>query len=971
MFLNPLGNLTVLMPQEQPSHRIKEDLPFIDRVREKGLLFEHLNSASSGKGGMVLLEGEAGIGKTRLVKEIIGEALIKGFHHISGRCLEYRKTPYFPFIEMLKEHLSVIPGRSRKENMDTFIRTIEEQHPALQEKIGPLFDLLVPLDEVQGCYRSSMEDLLRTISDLRRRGFRTIVIAGADLGEDILGSFEVSDRIILDTDESKGIGPKRLERLAMRVRDLFQMVRHLALIDCSLGHLLRHNDAEKVERMLKVMDQLATGNGGLCIHVPMAGTDRLSGPLETYEHYDSSIEVERKASSAEPKDEKKPLLSTYELVPSIFLELSKKDPLLIVLEDLQWGDKTTLNLLQYLARTAQNERMLILGSYRPEGMGLDDGDRETSTTPLTEALRRASRERLFDVIQVGRFDKATTGLLMESMLGRPPEQSLLEKMFHETEGNPRYIIERQRERSIDRSMTAEVQVSPHDPAQDQLTKRVNALDPLAREVLELLSFIGRATRLEDIMSMTGKSEEDLLDVLDSLEQMRFIRETEDGFVFEHNKVRESIHSIIPPEKRVMMHLRIADRFEMKKDLNDPDGTAWMAEHYFMGEKFRTSLELSLTCSDRYLERSFLDQAQKELERALNCLERLDDTRENWVVRINVIMSLGDIHQRRGELFQALNRYNEARDISERRSVTHGLSSAYRRIGDTLLRLFDWDQTVDNYLRSLHLSKKSEDRTEVALTFKGLGRVYYLKGDYNRALDCYMRYLENPDGGKSSTYIIALQEIGDIYNELGEFNQALTYYKLSIRTGEEKHLPKETALSLVRMSNVLLRVGDLEEARRFSDLAYSLIRDNLGDDVSEKALIGYIEMMIEFGDLEAAEDGVSMIPGGLEGAGSDRLIDAVKARIHALLLARRRDFELSHMEMERSMMVLQELQVPFQLALTYFHSGLIRFQCMEVDKAKELLIKASEVFKTIKAIHYMSRTASKLREVTFIIEGMRR
>ncbi|MCU0798792.1 MAG: tetratricopeptide repeat protein [Candidatus Thermoplasmatota archaeon] len=959
------------MSQEQLPHRTKENHPFINRVREKGLLFEHLNSATFGKGGMVLLEGEAGIGKTRLVTEIIEVALEKGFHHIAGRCLEYRKTPIFPFIEMLKEHLRVQPGLSRKENMDAFLRTINEQHPALQDMIGPLFDLMVPMDEVHGSFKASIEDLPRVINDLKSRGFRTIMVSGTDLGEEIIGNCEPADRIVVDTDESKGVSPRRLERLAMRIRDLFTTVRHCALIDCSLGPLLLHNGPDKVERMLKVMDQLAAGNGGVCVHVPMVGSDHLSGTLAAYDLYERPLEDGKDTTSDKPMDEQKPLLSTYELVPSIFLELSKKDPLLIVLEDLQWGEKTTLNLLHYLARTARNERMLILGSYRPEGMDLEEGDHDTSRTPLREALRRISRERLFDIIQVARFDRSTTGLLMESILGRTPEQSLLEKVFKETEGNPRYIIERLRTSSTNNTRTAEVQVPFHDAAEDMFIKRVNALEPLAREVLELVSVIGRATRLEDIISMTGRGEGDILDAVDSMEQMRFLRETEDGFVFEHNKVRESVHSIIPPEKRALMHLRIADRLEKKKDLNDPDATARMAEHYYMGEQYRSSLELSLTSSERYIERSLLDQAQKELERALDCFERLDDTRDNWVVRINVIMSLGDIHQRRGELFKALNRYNEARDISESKSVTLGLSSAYRRIGDTLLRLFDWDQTADNYLRSLHLSKKSEDKNEVALTFKGLGRVYYLKGDYNRALDCYMRYLENPNGGKSSTYILALQEIGDIYNELGEFNQALTYYKLSIRTGEEKQLSKETALSLVRMSNVLMRVGDLDEARRFSDLAFSLIRDNLGDDVSEKALIGYIEMMIEFGDLECAEDGASLIPGGLQGAGSDRLIDAVKARINALLLARRRDFEVSHTEMERSMMVLQELQVPFQLALTYFHGGLIRFQCMEVEKAKDLLIKASEVFKTIKAIHYMSRTASKLREVTFIMEGMRR
>jgi hypothetical protein len=45
--------------------------------------------------------------------------------------------------------------------------------------------------------------------------------------------------------------------------------------------------------------------------------------------------------------------------------------------------------------------------------------------------------------------------------------------------------------------------------------------------------------------------------------------------------------------------------------------------------------------------------------------------------------------------------------------------------------------------------------------------------------------------------------------------------------------------------------------------------------------------------------------------------------------------------------------------------------MEVEKAKELLIKASDLFKNLRSLHYMSRTASKLREVTFIMEGMSR
>jgi hypothetical protein len=68
--------------------------------------------------------------------------------------------------------------------------------------------------------------------------------------------------------------------------------------------------------------------------------------------------------------------------------------------------------------------------------------------------------------------------------------------------------------------------------------------------------------------------------------------------------------------------------------------------------------------------------------------------------------------------------------------------------------------------------------------------------------------------------------------------------------------------------------------------------------------------------------------------------------------------------------MEELEVPYYLALTYFNFGLIRFQQMDVDGAVEMLEKANSIFKDIKALFYLNRTASKLREVSFIRDGLR-
>ena len=108
----------------------------------------------------------------------------------------------------------------------------------------------------------------------------------------------------------------------------------------------------------------------------------------------------------------------------------------------------------------------------------------------------------------------------------------------------------------------------------------------------------------------------------------------------------------------------------------------------------------------------------------------------------------------------------------------------------MLKLFEWDQTVDYYLRSLHMSKKEDDHEEIAKSFRGLGIIYYLQGDYKRSMECYLKYMEFPKKERKALNILSLIEVGDIYFEMGDFNHALTYFKLAIKKGEEAELKQE-------------------------------------------------------------------------------------------------------------------------------------------------------------------------------------
>jgi predicted ATPase len=83
-----------------------ENVGFVGRERERARLPAALDAAARGQGGVALVSGEAGIGKTRLLHEMTSEARAAGWQVIAGRANETEGAPpYLPFLESLREHV--------------------------------------------------------------------------------------------------------------------------------------------------------------------------------------------------------------------------------------------------------------------------------------------------------------------------------------------------------------------------------------------------------------------------------------------------------------------------------------------------------------------------------------------------------------------------------------------------------------------------------------------------------------------------------------------------------------------------------------------------------------------------------------------------------------------------------------------------------------------------------------------------
>jgi len=302
-------------------------------------------------------------------------------------------------------------------------------------------------------------------------------------------------------------------------------------------------------------------------------------------------------------------------------------PLVLILEDLHWADQDTLAVLPALARQSNSCGVLAICSYR--------GEEARANPQVWEALQAVNRGRLLSQRVLSRLDGQATGELIRRSLGlASPAPLFEERLFRETDGNPLFILETLRalqdEGLLTRAengtwatpwdeTTADYAELPLPPVVEKvITHRLERLPAALRRPLEVVAALGSQFDFEALIATSGLDAPAALETARELIRRSFLRETPNGYRFEHDKIHQVAYEEIEADKRHLLHRKIA-AYLLETRPTQLDALAW---HSWRGESWEQAVRYNQEAGQAAMALHANREARLYLTRALGALDQL-------------------------------------------------------------------------------------------------------------------------------------------------------------------------------------------------------------------------------------------------------------------------------------------------------------------------------------------------------------
>ncbi len=526
----------------------------------------------------------------------------------------------------------------------------------------------------------------------------------------------------------------------------------------ALRPFLRSAGAEKLRRYTgfvaseRATDSDDSGTLALSSTALITALSRLFPGLPTM------LQVEQEAEILSPDQEKFRLLDA---VATLLERMAVEQPVLLAIDNLQWADSASLELMLYLTVRLRTSRIALIGATRPPRIPGGHGDELPASTAATRALTELMRNGMLLLLPLGALSAESATEHLQALLPGTIPQPVVQVILTRTEGNPFFLEEMVRTLTINQQLVlrdgawrSAAVSSTKLPASIILAveQRLQVVSAPCQELLQVAALCGRTFPIDALMQVLEKSAEEVQATIDEAAQASAIaplpaapgEENEEDeilgieyaqtipsqfYIFCQGIVHEVLQSGVPTYRARQLHAALGRALEAMYGLEANEHAAELARHYAAGGEKEATLRWSLLAGEDAARQQAHREAIGHFRLVLKLLGDDTYTLKNIPTRAELHLAIGELWFKLGELEQAANAFQQA--LTQLQSQSQGatallLARANRLISDVYRMQARYEQALAHLQAARTAFNRGAQANETAHTDR-LTHVTWLPG----------------------------------------------------------------------------------------------------------------------------------------------------------------------------------------------------------------------------------------------------
>ncbi len=645
------------------------------------------------------------------------------------------------------------------------------------------------------------------------------------------------------------------------------------------------------------------------------------------------------------------------VMKKLLCSFSSQNPLLIIIEDVQWIDDASAEFLTQYSKEIKKYPILFIYSFR-------------ESLKKREFITGAKRIKLSPINNT-ESDKLISLLIKENDI----YQLMKDRIISTANGNPLFIEEivrgiEERRLSAEKDrlgnyteIFADFQIP--DTVQSIARARIDLLPVGLKEILYQASVLGRYIEINLFQRITNLKDKVLFDLLKKLQKHEFIEEVEAApqlqryFAFTHSLIQEIAYNSLLFKTRRNLHTKIGSVMEEMYLAKIDEKVEELAYHFKNSDDSEKAVFYLNKAGDKAQSIYAFSNAVNYFRDCNQILKDLKLNKKNIAILAESYNKLGfalSILGKRKEAEKSLdNALYYSRKINNKNIESLVLMYKGTLYGD----MGYWDKAIEYFQSSLLISEELNNLRRKARIMTNIGVTCLFKGDISAGYVTLKESLTICETiNAEDIYIMALDNMGIYYDMVGEWRKALEVYKKSLSISKKNN-------NIIEISNIMGNLGFAYSSLNKSEQAIYYFKESIKiseriGDIYNKG-INYIHLGEEylrkdkFKEIKYYISNAEKIFKELE----DKLGLADVFKLKGILSKKLKDWESSDKYFKKSIKIYSQQGDRLNEGETYYEWGDMFIFKKDVGSAKRKLIKSKKILGKIGAKKYLNEIEEKL------------